>query len=321
MNPDALRIVFMGTPEFAAESLQLLQESQHEVAAVVTAPDKPSGRGRKMTGSAVKEKAKEFDLPIFQPEKLREETFIAAIRAVNADVFIVVAFRMLPKCLWSLPKLGTFNLHASLLPDLRGAAPIQWALWYGYERTGLTTFLIDEEIDTGKILLQKELAISPEDTAASLHDKLMSEGALLVLHTADAMAAGTIQPKEQPAPGAMKKAPKIFKSDTYLNCEQSCHQVNQQVRALSPYPGSRISVLRESGEKEDWKILQSAHQNHTELPPGMLSLSRKGLRLSCLDGEIEIHELQIPGKKPLTSREFILGWKGPELLHTESKHL
>ena len=181
MNPSCLRIVFMGTPEFAAESLLLLHESRHQVAAVVTAPDKPSGRGRKLTGSAVKKKAEALGLTVFQPERLREEGFIQAMKSVDADLFIVVAFRMLPKSLWSLPRLGTFNLHASLLPDLRGAAPIQWALWYGYEKTGLTTFLIDEEIDTGKILLQEETPISPEDDAASLHDKLMDQGAQLVV--------------------------------------------------------------------------------------------------------------------------------------------
>ena len=321
MNPSSLRIVFMGTPEFAAESLQRLQESQHQVAAVVTSPDKPSGRGRKLTVSSVKKKAKELGLTIFQPEKLREEGFIEAMISVDADLFIVVAFRMLPKCLWSLPKLGTFNLHASLLPDLRGAAPIQWALWYGYTKTGLTTFIIDENIDTGKILLQKEILISSEDNAASLHDKLMIQGAQLVVRTVNALAEGTVESTDQQLKGAVKQAPKISKGDTFLSCQQSCQQLNQQIRALSPYPGSRIRVRRENGAKEEWKILRSANKIHTERPPGVLSLGKTELRLSCLDGEIEILELQIPGKKPLNSKEFRLGWKGPEQLYTESNNL
>jgi len=321
MNPSCLRIVFMGTPEFAAESLLLIHESRHQVAAVVTAPDKPSGRGRKLMGSAVKKKAGALGLTIFQPERLREEGFIEAMKSVDADLFIVVAFRMLPKCLWSLPKLGTFNLHASLLPDLRGAAPIQWALWYGYEKTGLTTFLIDEEIDTGKILLQEETPISPEDDAASLHDKLMAQGARLVVRTANALSEGTVASRDQMMQGTVKQAPKIFRSDTFLNFEQSCKQVNQQIRALSPYPGSRICVQREKGQKEEWKILRSAQKKDTKSPPGMLSLGRTGLWLSCLDGEIEILELQIPGKKPLSSKEFCLGWKGPEQLRAEVNNL
>lgn len=312
MKKSGLRLVFMGTPEFAASCLEAILNSRHQVVGVITAPDRPAGRGRKMHSSAVKETAISNELPVFQPEKLRDEGFLNQLSSLQADIFVVVAFRMLPQQVWSMPPIGTFNLHASLLPDYRGAAPIQHAIWNGDQVSGVTTFFINEAIDEGEILLQKEVAIRPEDNAGSLHDKLKASGAQLIVETLDGLEKGRIKQRAQKWNDSHRAAPKIFTKDTFLKPkEQSASAVHNQIRALSPYPGARIVVQEVKGDKLVWKILHSRVVTGQKLEAGQLNIEGKCLFLGTLSGVIEILFLQVEGKRAMKTSDFLNGFRHP----------
>jgi len=311
MTESTLRIVFMGTPEFAVASLKALHETGFDIAAVVTVPDRPAGRGRKITFSPVKEYALEHNLTLFQPEKLRDPEFISALKDINADLFVVVAFRMLPKEVWSMPPLGTFNLHASLLPQYRGAAPINHAIINGETRTGVTTFLIDKEIDTGMILLSRETGISPDETAGSLHDRLMETGASLVVDTARGLAARSLKPVPQKKThdAKLKPAPKIFPADTVIRWEEKAEKIHNLVRGLSPYPGATTMLRKESASLR-LKILGSTISNDiTGNIPGTLIVKEKSrLMVACGQGTLEVLSLVPEGRKKMNAAEFLRGF-------------
>ena len=304
-----LRIVFMGTPPFAVAQLDALLNAGYHIAAVVTATDKPAGRGKKLTPSAVKEYAQAHDLPLLQPEKLRDETFLQQLKALEADLFVVVAFRMLPREVWSLPPLGTFNLHASLLPDYRGAAPINWAVINGETRTGLTTFLLDENIDTGAILLQRSLDIAPQDDFGSLYQRLAEMGRELVVETVEQLRQGTATPQAQPAQASSKPAPKIFKPDTLIRWTRSARQVVDLVRGLSPAPGA-YTLLWTKGEPLTLKVYKAAV---TDIPTegyyGQVHIEGKRLLAGCADRFIALEEVQPEGKKRMAVADFLNGFR------------
>lgn len=300
----------MGTPEFAAATLMALNDSEFEIAAVVTVPDRPAGRGRKITFSPVKEYALSHGLPLLQPDKLRDPGFISALKDYNADMFVVVAFRMLPEAVWSIPPLGTFNLHASLLPQYRGAAPINHAIINGETCTGVTTFLIDKEIDTGMILLSRETAISPDETAGSLHDRLMVLGAELVVETARRLFARSLEPVSQKSisPDQLKTAPKIFPSDTVIDWTRPAEQVLNHIRGLSPYPGA-ITLMRRGDRELRLKILKGGIRKEIMASPGTISVpDREHLCVACLAGGIEILSVVPEGRKMMTAAEFLRGF-------------
>lgn len=302
-----MKIVFMGTPDFALPSLQALHRSAHEVVGVVTVADKPSGRGRKLRPSPVKQFALDHDLPLLQPEKLRNPAFLEALAAWQADLFVVVAFRMLPKLVWAMPRVGTINLHASLLPDYRGAAPINWVLIRGERQTGLTTFLIDQQIDTGNLLLQETVDIPPNWTAGELHDHMMQRGAELVLRTANGLEAGTLTPRPQDDSLFIHKAPKIFPEDCQIDWDQPAEVVHNFIRGLSPFPAARTQL--------DGKGLKVYRSRRSDLPadqtPGGLLVpdDRQTLAVACTDHYLYIDELQLAGKKRMPTQAFLLGYK------------
>lgn len=312
MNAKDLRIVFMGTPEFAVPSLKALVEGGYHVVAVVTTPDKPAGRGRQLHESDVKIAARELGLPILQPEKLRDEEFVAAMEALKPDLGIVIAFRMLPEVIWAMPRLGTFNLHASLLPEYRGAAPINWAIINGEKETGVTTFLLNHEIDKGAIIGQLREEIMPEDTIGTLYDRLMNKGVGLVLETVEKLAAGDIRPIEQQHidESTLKPAPKIFKEDCLVDWSKSGRRIVDFVRGLSPYPAAWSRLVRE-GEELTVKIFRTSFQEaaHGE-PIGTIRTDwREELEVACADGWIRIHELQVAGKRRMTTHDLLLGFR------------
>ncbi len=312
MNAKDLRIVFMGTPEFAVPSLKALVAGGYNVVAVVTTPDKPAGRGRQLHESDVKIAARELGLPILQPEKLRDEEFVAAMEALKPDLGIVIAFRMLPEVIWAMPRLGTFNLHASLLPEYRGAAPINWAIINGEKETGVTTFLLNHEIDKGAIIGQLREEIMPEDTIGTLYDRLMNKGVGLVLETVEKLAAGDIRPIEQQHidESTLKPAPKIFKEDCLVDWSKSGRRIVDFVRGLSPYPAAWSRLVRE-GEELTVKIFRTSFQEaaHGE-PIGTIRTDwREELEVACSDGWIRIHELQVAGKRRMTTHDLLLGFR------------
>ena len=313
-----LKVVFMGTPEFAATILRRIAASQHQVLAVVTVPDKPAGRGQKLTESDVKVEACKLGIPVLQPTKLKDPEFIAELKQLGADVFVVVAFRMMPKEVWAMPPYGTFNLHASLLPHYRGAAPINWAIINGDKASGNTTFFINEEIDTGKIIFQEELPIGANELAGELHDRLMISGAELVVRTLDAIADGSAKPVEQPhtSDGApLKQAPKIFKETCKIRWSESCSAVLNHIRGLSPYPAA-WSTLQNTTTFEETavKIFKVAIASEKgNLIPGKISTDGKSyIHVTTGEGIISIEELQLAGKKRLTTAEFLRGFKDIE---------
>lgn len=323
-KPASPRIVFMGTPEFACHCLQALCEADMPVCAVVTVPDKPVGRGQKVQASPVKTYAEAQGLPVLQPVRLKDPGFLTALAACQADLFIVVAFRMLPKEVWNMPPLGTFNLHASLLPRYRGAAPIQRAIWNGETETGITTFLLDEHMDTGEILMQERISIDPEDNAGSLHDKLMTAGGPMVVATAKGLLEGRLIGHAQTAsPDAaadsgtpLPVAPKIFKQDCYLDWRLPAEKLLLQIRALSPYPAA--IALFSDPEKNisiPFKIFEAKKANNlpTSYQQGhFFTDGRHFLNIACGNGEaIAIDKIQIPGKKTLTIDAFLRGFCFP----------
>ncbi len=310
MKAKELRIVYMGTPDFAVAPLRALVEGGYNVVAVVTTPDKPSGRGLKVTESAVKRYAVEAGLPILQPVKLRDEDFVHQFRELNADLGIVIAFRMLPEIIWAAPMLGTFNLHASLLPQYRGAAPINRAIMNGETVTGVTTFLLNPQIDEGAVLGQVKVEIEPQDNVGNLHDKLMEVGVDLVLETVEKIADGEIDPIEQEvmAEGVeLKPAPKIFKEDCHIDFSLRGEEIVNLVRGLSPYPAAWANLADNLTAKIfDVTFVEGAIG---EQPGTIISDERKYIKVACADGVVEIKELQLSGKKRMSAEELLRGFR------------
>lgn len=304
-----MKIVFFGTPEFAVESLRAILDSGYDVAAVVTMPDRKGGRGNKLIESDVKKFAVERGLPLLQPEKLRDPKFITALKEIDADLFIVIAFRMLPEMVWAMPRLGTFNLHASLLPQLRGAAPINHAIISGMQKTGVTTFMIDAEIDKGNILLCESVEIDPGETAGSLHDRLMETGSLLVVKTIKELEAGNLIPRPQNEDLALTPAPKIFKEDCHVDFAKKAVEIDRLVRGLYPYPAAWCRITLEGGKTIDAKILKTRPtETPSCIPSGMCLVEGKKLMVATKDFNIEIIEIQPAGKKPMDAKAFLAGY-------------
>jgi len=312
MEKKDLRIVYMGTPEFAVAPLRALVEGAFNVVAVMTMPDKPAGRGMKMQSSPVKVFAQEQNIPVLQPEKLKDETFLEELRSYNADLQIVVAFRMLPVVVWSMPPMGTFNLHASLLPQYRGAAPIHWAVMNGDAETGVSTFFLQQEIDTGDLLLQEKIAIGPDETTGIIHDKLMDLGAEVVCQTVDALLAGTVHPIPQTA-GEVKLAPKLFKENTRIDWTRSSAELHNFIRGLSPFPAAWTEMHGKDGTVVGVKVFGATVEKSEQIyKPGTLVVEEKKiLKVAVSDGFIRLERLQLAGRKALNADEFLRGF--PEI--------
>lgn len=299
----------MGTPEFAVASLRALHRNGFHIVAVVTSPDRPAGRGQKLTASPVRHYAADNNLTLLQPERLRNPVFIETLKDLRPDIFVVVAFRMLPEEVWSIPPKGTFNLHASLLPQYRGAAPVNHAIINGETRTGVTTFLIDKEIDTGKILLARETDIYPDDNAGTLHDRLMVLGSELVIDTVKGLWTGTITPAPQEVqPGTvLHMAPKIFPPDTIINWNAPALKIHNMIRGLAPSPGA-VTTLRSANRSVRLKIFESRlFEQYNTLPGSIIVSGKSRLAISCGTGAVEILSLQPEGRKRMTSAEFLRG--------------
>ncbi len=307
-------IVYMGTPHFAVEPLKAIVEMGWNVSAVVTVPDKPAGRGQKISESPVKVYAQQKGLNILQPEKLKNESFIEALKALKPDILVVVAFRMLPEAVWQIPTIGTFNLHASLLPQYRGAAPINWAVINGETKTGITTFLIDKEIDTGKVLFREEIAIGASETAGELHDKLMVKGGALVVKTIEALAHGNVEPVIQQNLAEpnwqLKSAPKLFKETCKINWENSSTSIYNLIRGLSPYPCAWSNLTLPDGTLTTAKIVLAQPSPSESKGIGKTEITGKTLTVSCEKGSINITHIQPAGKKVMESAEFLRGLRG-----------
>ncbi|HLS12576.1 MAG TPA: methionyl-tRNA formyltransferase [Flavobacteriaceae bacterium] len=303
-----LRIVFMGTPDFAVGCLKEIVDNELNVVAVVTTPDRPAGRGRKLRGSAVKEYAVKQDLPILQPENLKDKDFLDSLKAFKADLFVVVAFRLLPKAVWAMPPMGTFNLHASLLPKYRGAAPINWAIIEGEKESGVTTFLLDEKIDTGEILLSEKVTITPEETAGTLHDKLLDKGKKLVITTIKKLAANEIKPKKQKDVEGITYAPKLTSENMRIDWSKDGHEIERHIRGMSPYP-SAWTELEEDGERKKVKIYfalfeEAPHDNEI----GTIIANKKELKVAVSKGYINILEMQMPGRRKMPILDICNGY-------------
>ena len=299
----------MGTPDFAVATLATLVENDHTVVGVITAPDRPAGRGRKLQESAVKKYAVEKGLTILQPTNLKNEEFLSELEALNANLQIVVAFRMLPKAVWKMPELGTFNLHASLLPSYRGAAPINWAIINGETETGVTTFFIDDKIDTGEIILQERIPIEPDDTAGALHDKLMKVGANLVLNTVQQIGEGNVQTQKQPDTKELKSAYKIFKDTCEIDWKKPINDIYNHIRGLSPYPAS-WTTLTNGDESIFLKIYEASREvDKHELQPGTIVFDKTELKVAVDGGYIKLLEIQLPGKRKMKTSDVLNGLK------------
>ncbi|GHV57940.1 methionyl-tRNA formyltransferase [Bacteroidia bacterium] len=314
MDKKSLRIVFMGTPEFAVESLRVLVEGGYSVVGVVTMPDKPVGKHQSvLQASPVKQYALSQNLPVLQPEKLKDPQFIEQLQAWNADLQIVVAFRMLPEMVWDMPRLGTFNLHASLLPQYRGAAPINWAIINGETETGVTTFFLTHEIDTGRIIFREKILIADTDNAGIVHDRLMQLGARLVVQTVDAILQNTIQSIPQSdllAEEELKPAPKIFKDTCRIDWNQPAKTVYDFIRGLTPYPGAWTELTTSQGNTLNLKIFEAEKIIHPhDLEPGtIVSDGKKQFDISTADGFIRLKNLQQAGKKRMAVEDFLRGF-------------
>jgi len=326
MRKEDLRIVFMGTPEFAVESLKALVENEYNVVGVITMPDKPGGRGYKIQYSAVKKYALEQNLPLLQPEKLKDETFLSDLKAWNADLQIVVAFRMLPEVVWDMPRLGTFNLHASLLPQYRGAAPINWAVINGEKETGVTTFFLTHEIDTGKIILQEKVAIGDEDNAGIVHDKLMVIGAGVVCKTVDMLLEGKVDAVDQSQfyteENELKPAPKLFTETCRIDWTKLAKDIHNFIRGLSPYPAAWTELHMEEGREPQkvkiYAVEAFEDKRARQHKPGHIhkdlvfwgSEDEEGegfLYVDCGEGHLRVLEMQLPGKRAMKTDELLRG--------------
>ncbi len=318
MKKTEFKIVFMGTPGFAVAQLEKILENGYNVAAVVTAPDKPAGRGMALSSSEVKKYALTREIPVLQPVSLKSEEFIETLKSYHADLFIVVAFRMLPKVVWSMPALGTFNLHASLLPDYRGAAPINHAIINGETITGVTTFMLDEEIDTGELLNRQVCTIEADDDFGSLHDKLMKIGGELIIKTIEDIIQGRTEPVLQSSVeaqmGDVHTAPKLNKENCRINWELPSYRVHNLVRGLCPYPTAH-TVISGKGKEIPVKIFRTSYsdQSHGFNQGTIITDGKQELKVACSKGFISILELQVAGKKRMTIKEFLAGFRDSEL--------
>nr|WP_315161143.1 methionyl-tRNA formyltransferase [uncultured Flavobacterium sp.] len=304
---EKLRIVFMGTPEFAVGILDTIIKNNYEVVGVITAADKPAGRGQKIKYSAVKEYAVEHNLTLLQPTNLKDETFLEELKALNANLQIVVAFRMLPKVVWEMPSLGTFNLHASLLPNYRGAAPINWAIINGETKTGVTTFFIDDKIDTGAMILSSEIAIEPTENVGQLHDRLMHLGSETVVETLALIEKGNVTTTIQKDTAEIKTAYKLNKENCKIDWTKSASEINNLIRGLSPYP---VAWCFFSDKEEEWNVkiyeAKIISEEHTKTV-GSLICNKKEMKIAVENGFIQILSLQFPGKKKMSTPEFLNG--------------
>lgn len=308
-----MKIIFYGTPEFAVPSLELLLQHHKDIVAVVTAPDKPAGRGRKLTPSPVKEAALKHNLFVFQPEKLKDPEFLETLKNLNADLQIVVAFRMMPEVIWKMPSQGTFNLHGSLLPQYRGAAPINWAIINGEKNTGLTTFFLQQEIDTGRIIFSKEIEITDEDNATSLQNRMMIQGAELVLKTVEAIekGSGSSTPQEEFIHSELKAAPKLSRENTRIHFNQGAIQIRNMIRGLSLHPGAHCELLKPDHETLTVKIFEAKANihSHTHAIGEMETDNKTFLKIFVQDGSLDISELQFPGKSRMKIKDVLNGYK------------
>lgn len=314
MNKADLRIIFMGTPDFAVGTLKALVENEYNVVAVVTMPDKPMGRhGSVLQASAVKQYAQSVGLPVLQPEKLKDEAFLEDLRSYQADLQIVVAFRMLPEVVWNMPPKGTFNLHASLLPQYRGAAPINWAIINGDKETGVTTFFLQHEIDTGEIIHQEHLPIGDEDNVEVLHDALMEMGAALVLRTVDDILDGSVHSIPQSelmtniTGDGLRPAPKLFRENTQIDWNASARYIHDFVRGLSPYPAAWTNLVMPDGTAQVLKIFDSRVGEGTLEPGELMTDGKSSLLVGTGDGVISVRSLQLAGKKRMPVEDFLRG--------------
>ena len=303
-----LRIIFMGTPDFAVATLDALKKAEKNIIAVITAPDKPSGRGRKINQSAVKKYAMAHELKIMQPTNLKDPVFLSELKILEADLQIVVAFRMLPKQVWDMPTHGTFNLHASLLPDYRGAAPINWAIINGESKTGVTTFFINEDIDTGAVIKQESINISDSTSAGELHDLLMELGSITVVETVELIESGKVNPLKQKS-GTFKEAPKLNKDNCRINWAQPAHTIYNHIRGLNPYPGAWTILNNDKDQIEvkiyEGEIIEESH-NH---PIGHLTVSKKNLLVAVKNGFFKITDLKLAGKRRMDAISLLNGYE------------
>ncbi len=312
-----MKIVFMGTPEFAVTILDRIIQTDHEVVGVVTTPDKPAGRGQRVKCSDVKEYAQAKGLLLLQPERMKDDNFVQQLKSLQADVFVVVAFRMLPQCVYSIPPKGTFNVHASLLPQYRGAAPIQWAIINGETKSGVTTFFLDEHTDTGEIIRQTEVEITPNDTAGSLHDKLMYAGAEIAVNTLADIEQGTICTFPQTHSDKLKTAPKIFKEDMLISWNDTAEHILNKIRGLSPYPAAFSRINYHDNEEDSQgktlgiKIFEAEITGTTSTnQPGKITIiDHKKMHVCSKNYDISIKSLQLEGKKRMKVEDFLLGFR------------
>ena len=310
MKKEDLKIVFLGTPDFAVESLRRIVDGGYNVVGVVTMPDKPAGRGHKLLQSPVKQFALERGLHLMQPVKLKDPEFVEELRSLNADLFVVIAFRMLPEVVWTMPRLGTFNLHASLLPRYRGAAPINWAVINGDTETGVTTFFLKHEIDTGDIISQVKIPILPSDNVGDVHDKLMMLGADLTISTIESILTGTLHPVAQdeligdaePTP-----APKIFKETCRIDWTRGASEIHNLVRGLSPYPAAWSVLENDATEMGSVKIFETEISDRSDLKPGEIETDSNAMTVGCGDRAISVKSLQLQGKRRMDTSEFLRG--------------
>lgn len=310
MTKKDLKIVFFGTPDFAVESLRQIYEAGYNVVAAVTAPDKPAGRGKHLSQPAVKEYAESVGIPVLQPVKLKDPDFIAQLRGYDAQLFIVIAFRMLPEAVWTMPPLGTFNLHASLLPKYRGAAPINWAVINGENETGVTTFFLKHEIDTGDIIARQSIRITPDDDAGTIHDRLMELGAELTIDTIDHIIAGDLITIPQDSITAIEPtpAPKIFKDTCHINWNLPAMRIHNMVRGLSPYPTAWGELWGDDADQGALKIFRTALTDIPASEPGKITVDDNGrMYVDCADTRLEILSLQAPGKRRMDTADFLRG--------------
>lgn len=304
----SLNVVFLGTPDFAVTTLKAIRESNHQIVGVVTNIDKPAGRGKRLRESAVKQYAVEHQLPLLQPEKLKDPEFLTSLKAWKADVFIVVAFRMLPKEVWQIPAIGTINLHASLLPNYRGAAPINWAIIQGESVSGVSTFFIDEKIDTGKLLLQKTVDLEESETAGSLHDKLADLGGQLLEETLNALEEG-IEARAQQPKGSEYAAPKLNRDNTRIDWAKSLKEIDAFIRGLSPYPAA-WTILEEDGDEKVMKLFAIATEFivHNDNPLSIL-VDDKTLKIAHPQGYVRCLSIQLPNKRRLSAKDLLNGFQ------------
>ncbi len=316
MTDKKLKIVFFGTPDFAVASLEAMLAAGHEVVAVVTGPDKPAGRGKHLMQSAVKQAALRHGLPVLQPVKLKDEAFVAELRALEADLFVVIAFRMLPEVVWTMPPLGTFNLHASLLPRYRGAAPINWAVINGDTETGVTTFFLKHEIDTGDVIQQERVAIGPDDDAGVVHDRLMELGARLTVDTVNAIATGELATTAQSDMGGIEPtaAPKIFKDTCLIDWSAPAERVRNLIRGLAPYPAAWTPMKADGEDAGTMKIFATAITDEPASEPGRVRIGERGrMTVDCGDVRLQILSLQPQGKRRMDAEEYLRGCRWSEM--------